>query len=64
MIDTMYHGHGQTRLLLLQMGEGIEMYHDKQVWGLIEDTHSDSTGALVCVCVLASLVAVRAPCCT
>lgn len=44
--------------IIIQMSEEIEMYHDRQVWVLIEDTHSDSTGALVPV--LALLVAVGA----
>lgn len=44
--------------IIIQMSEEIEMYHDRQVWVLIEDTHSDSTGALVPLLVL--LVAVEA----
>lgn len=37
--------------IIIQMSEEIEMYHDRQVWVLLEDTHSDSTGALVPVLV-------------
>lgn len=40
------------------MSEEFEMYHDEQVWVIIEDTHNGSTGVLVPVLVL--LVAVVA----
>lgn len=55
MIDTMYHEHGQTRLLY---SEEFEMCHDKQVGVVIEDTQNVSTGVQVPVLVL--LVAVVA----
>lgn len=35
MIDTTYLEHGQTRLLYTT--KEFEMYHDKQVWVIIED---------------------------
>lgn len=42
------------------MSEEFEMYHDKQVWGRIEDTHHGSTGVQVPVLVLlVSVVALR-----
>lgn len=42
--------------IIIQVSE--EMYHDKQVWVIIEDTHDGNTGVLVPVLIL--LVAVVA----
>lgn len=53
MIDTMIRDQ-----IIIQMSEEFEMYHNKQVWVILEDTYNGSTGVLVPVLVL--LVAVVA----